>query len=83
MITVNDQAINSTTQGINIPNTFNLMSMSADDRKCLGSMLQFYVDTGDPLRFVPNPAAFYTGALAVSTISAIGVATFTAIATPL
>jgi hypothetical protein len=59
------------------------MSMSADDRKTLGSMLQFYVDTGDSLRHVPNPATLYSGALAVSAISAIGVATFTAIATPL
>jgi len=83
LITVNDQAVNSTTQGVNIPNTFNLMSMSADDRKTLGSMLQFYVDTGDSLRHVPNPATFYSGSLAVSAISAIGVATFTAIATPL
>ena len=82
LITVNDQAVNSTTQGVNIPNNFNLMSMSADDRKTLGSMLQFYVDTGDSIRHVPNPAAFYTGALAVSAISAICVATFTAIATP-
>jgi len=80
LITVNDQAINSTTQGINIPNTFNLMSMSADDRKTLGSMLQFYVDTGDSLRYVPNPAAFYSGNLAITSISALGVCTITAIA---
>ena len=56
--------------------------MSADDRKTLGSMLQFYVDTGDSLRYYPNPA-FYTGNLAVTQVSAAGVATFTAIGTPL
>ena len=82
LITVNDQAINSTTQGINISNTFNLMSMSADDRKTLGSMLQFYVDTGDSLRYVPNPAAFYSGQITITAaggITALGVVTTTAL----
>lgn len=83
LITVNDQAVNSTTQGVNIPNTFNLMSMSADDRKTLGSMLQFYVDTGDSIRHVPNPAAFYSGDLAITSISAIGVCTITGIGSAL
>jgi hypothetical protein len=45
-------------------------------------MLQFYADTGDSLRYYPNPA-FYTGNIAVSQVSAAGVATFTAIGTPL
>jgi hypothetical protein len=86
LITVNDQAVNSTTQGVNIPNTFNLMSMSADDRKTLGSMLQFYVDTGDSIRHVPNPAAFYSGQIAISAaagITAAGLVTFTAIGSAL
>ena len=86
LITVNDQAVNSTTQGVNIPNTFNLMSMSADDRKTLGSMLQFYVDTGDSIRHVPNPAAFYSGQISITAaggITAAGVVTFAAIAVAL
>ena len=86
LITVNDQAVNSTTQGVNIPNPFNLMSMSADDRKTLGSMLQFYVDTGDSLRHVPNPAAFYSGQIAITAAGGItraGVVTITAITSAL
>ena len=62
------------------------MSMSADDRKTLGSMLQFYVDTGDSIRHVPNPAAFYSGQIAITAaggITADGLVTITAIAAPL
>ena len=60
LITINDNPVNQPAQGVNIPNTFKLYSMSADDRKTLGSMLEFYVDTGDSIRYYPNPATFYS-----------------------
>ena len=69
--------------GVNVPNTFKLYSMSADDRKTLASMLDFYVDTGDSIRYYPNPSTVYTGSLASTSINAAGVCTFTAIGTPL
>jgi hypothetical protein len=53
--------------------------MSADDRRTLGSLLEFYVDTGDSIRYFPNPSVFYSGNIAVSTITAAGQATITAI----
>jgi hypothetical protein len=83
LITVNDNPVNQPCQGCNIVNTFKMYSMSADDRKTLGSMLQFYVDTGDSIRYFPNPAVYYTGTIDITGISAPGVVTFTAIATPL
>ncbi len=86
LITINDNAINNTTQGINIPNTFKLYSMSADDRKTLGSMLEFYVDTGDSIRYYPNPASFYSGNIAITAvggITAAGLVTITALTVPI
>ena len=83
LITINDNPVNQPCQGCNIPNTFKLYSMSADDRKTLGSMLHFYVDTGDSIRYFPNPGVYYTGTIDIASISAAGVLTFTAIATPL
>ena len=53
--------------------------MSADDRRTLGFLLKFYVDTGDSIRNFPNPSVFYSGNIAVSTITAAGQATITAI----
>jgi hypothetical protein len=53
--------------------------MSADDRKTLGSMLEFYVDTGDSIRHYPNPGAFYVGNIDVAQIATNGTCTFTAI----
>ena len=80
LITINDNPINQPCQAVNIPNTFKLYSMSADDRRTLGSLLEFYVDTGDSIRYFPNPSVFYSGNIAVSTITAAGQATITAIA---
>ena len=81
LITVNDNPVNQPAQGVNIPNTFKLYSMSADDRKTLGSMLEFYVDTGDSLRYIPNPGAFYSGIITITAaggITAVGLVTCTA-----
>ena len=79
LITINDNPCNQPCQGVNIPNTFKLYSMSADDRKTLGSMLEFYVDTGDSLRYYPAPIPFYSGNIDVAAISAAGVCTITAV----
>ena len=51
LITINDNPVNQPCQAVNIPNTFKLYSMSADDRRTLGSLLEFYVDTGDSIRY--------------------------------
>ena len=83
LITINDNPVNQPCQGCNIPNTFKMYSMSADDRKTLGSMLNFFVDTGDSIRYFPNPAVYYTGTLDIASMTAGGIITFTAIATPL
>jgi hypothetical protein len=51
LITINDNPVNQPCQGSNIEQTFRLYTMSADDRKTLGDMLNFYLDTGG-IRFV-------------------------------
>ena len=79
LITANDNPTNQPCQGVNIPNTFKLYSMSADDRKTLGSMLEFYVDTGDSLRYYPNPTAFYSGTIDVTSIAVDGTCTIGAV----
>ena len=80
LITINDNPVNQPCQAVNIPNTFKLNSMSADDRRTLGFLLEFYVDTGDSIRYFPNPSVlFYSGNIAVSKITAAGQATIRAI----
>ena len=82
LITVNENSINSTCQGCNIPNTFKMYQMSADDRKTLGDMMNFYVDTGDSIRFVPNPAvAIPSATLPIAQIDNAGAVTFSGVGT--
>ena len=82
MITVNDNPINQPCQGANIPNTFRLYEMSEDDRKIIGDSLNFYLDTGDSVRYLPKPVAtttlntfFQTGTVNISITAADGVGT--------
>ena len=44
LITVNDNPINQPCQTANVPNSFRLYEMSADDRKVLGDSMNFYLD---------------------------------------
>ena len=81
LITVNDNPVNQPVQGVNIPNTFKLYSMSADDRKTLGSIIEFYVDTGDSIRYYPNPATFYSGQISITAAGGISAAGLTTITT--
>jgi len=79
LITINDNPINQPCQGANIPNSFRLYEMSADDRRILGDAMNFYLDTGDSIRYLPAPTgatAFLTGTSNVTSISTAGVVTF-------
>ena len=78
LVTVNDNPINQPCQGANIPNSFRLYEMSADDRKTLGDMMNFYLDTGDSIRYLPTPTTFLTGPGTITSIATNGVATFPA-----
>jgi hypothetical protein len=80
LITINDNPVNQPCQGSNIEQTFRLYTMSADDRKTLGDMLNFYLDTGDSIRYLPAPGAipFNTGTGLLNTISNIGEGTLDA-----
>jgi hypothetical protein len=78
LITVNDNPVNQPCQGANIPNTFRLYEMSADDRNTLGDMINFYLDTGDSIRYLPTPttgSTFQVGPCAISSITTAGVVT--------
>ena len=54
LITVNDNPINQPCEGANIPNSFRLYEMSEDDRTTLGDMMNFFLDTGDSIRYFLN-----------------------------
>ena len=88
LITVNDNPINQPCQGANIPNSFRLYEMSEDDRKTLGDMMNFYLDTGDSIRYFPKPTGtgiinFQTGTTTIGIIAAAnGAVTITAGAVP-
>ncbi len=78
LITVNDNPVNQPCQGANIPNSFRLYEMSADDRNTLGDMINFYLDTGDSIRYLPTPttgSTFQVGPCAISSITTAGVVT--------
>ena len=78
LITINDNPINQPCQGANIPNSFRLYEMSADDRRILGDAMNFYLDTGDSVRYIPSTTTlFLTGTSALTSISALGITTFT------
>jgi len=55
LITVNDNPVNQPCQGANIPNSFRLYEMSEDDRRIIGDSMNFYLDTGDSIRYIPPP----------------------------
>ena len=75
LITVNDNPVNQPCQGSNLEQTFRMYQMSADDRKTLGDIMNFYLDTGDSIRYVPSQA-YGGGTPQLNSISATGVATF-------
>jgi len=77
LITVNDNPVNQPCQGSNIEQTFRMYQMSADDRKTLGDMMNFYLDTGDSIRYVP-PQAYGGGTPRLNSITAAGLVTFNA-----
>jgi hypothetical protein len=58
--------------------------MSSDDRKTLGDMLQFYMDTGDTIRYVPTTlnavaaVTYLTGSVVLNSITNAGFATLNA-----
>ena len=80
LITINDNPVNQPCQGSNIEQTFRLYTMSADDRKTLGDMLNFYLDTGDSIRYLPAPGAipFNTGTGTCNSIDNTGEVTLAA-----
>jgi len=75
LITCQDNPINQPCQGSNIEQTFRMYQMSADDRKTLGDMMNFYLDTGDSIRYVPQQI-YGVGTPRLNSITAAGVATF-------
>ena len=77
LITINDNPVNQPCQASNIEQTIRLYTMSADYRKTLGDMLNFYLDTGDSIRYIPAPGAipFNTGTGTVNSIDNAGEAT--------
>lgn len=77
LIVINDNPINQPCQGSNIEQTFRMYQMSADDRKTLGDMMNFYLDTGDSIRHIPA-STYSTATVQLNTISAVGLATFNA-----
>jgi hypothetical protein len=78
LITVNDNPINQPCQGANIPNSFRLYEMSEDDRRIIGDSMNFYLDTGESIRYYPAPSFnIRTVDSALSSISTAGLATFT------
>jgi hypothetical protein len=82
LITVNDNPVNQPCQGANIPNSFRLYEMSADDRRIIGDSMNFYLDTGDSIRYIPTPTVTYiTGTSTLQSISIDGTATFGAVPT--
>jgi hypothetical protein len=77
LITINDNPINQPCQGANIPNSFRMYEMSEDDRKILGDSMNFYLDTGDSIRYItPSATRYATGSYQVS-VSNAGIANFT------
>ena len=79
LITINDNPINQPCQGANIDMSWRLYQMSADDRKTLGDMLNFYLDDGSSIRYIPKPAAnIPVGAVRLTSIATNGTATFSA-----
>jgi len=78
LIQVNDNSINQTCNGANVEMTWRLYQMSADDRKTLGDMMQFYLDTGDSVRYIPNPGKVSFGTVVVNSVSTAGLLTFDA-----
>ena len=78
LITVNDNPCNQPCQGSNIEQTFRMYQMSADDRKMLGDMMNFYLDDGSSIRYVPKPAeTLASGTVTVNSVDATtGDATF-------
>ena len=76
LITVNDNPINQPCQTANVPNSFRLYEMSADDRKVLGDSMNFYLDTGDSIRFIDPSTTVYQSGNATVEITAAGQATF-------
>ena len=77
LITINDNPINQPCQGANIPNSFRLYEMSEDDRRIIGDSMNFYLDTGDSIRYFPTPSVIIrTTDSALSSISTAGLATF-------
>ena len=82
LITVNDNPVNQPCQGANIPNSFRLYEFSEDDRRIIGDSMNFYLDTGDSIRYIPTPTVvFQTGSTQLQTIAVDGTATFATIPT--
>jgi hypothetical protein len=75
LITVNDNPVNQPCQGSNLEQTFRMYQMSADDRKTLGDMMNFYLDTGDSIRYIPAQT-YGVGSPQLNSISAAGAAVF-------
>ena len=75
LITCQDNPINQPCQGSNLEQTFRMYQMSADDRNTLGSLMNFYLDTGDSIRYIPA-SIYSTATVELATISVAGLATF-------
>ena len=77
LITINDNPVNQPCQGANIDMTWRLYQMSADDRKTLGDMMNFYLDDGSSIRYIPKPTEnFAAGLVQLNSIATNGDATF-------
>ena len=73
VININDNQINNACQGANLEMGWRLYQMSADYRKTLGDMMNFYLDDGSSVRYIPKP--FETLAAGTVTLNSIDATT--------
>ena len=79
LITVNDNPVNQPCQGANIPNLWRIYEMNKDDRRVIGDSMNFYLDTGESIRYItPFATRYATGSGTCAIVAANGIATFTA-----
>ena len=78
LITVNDNPVNQPCQGANIANTWRLYEMSEDDRRMIGDSINFYLDTGESIRYItPSATRYATGSATCAITANNATATFT------
>ena len=75
LITCQDNPVNQPCQGSNTEQTFRMYQMSADDRNTLSSLMNFYLDTGDSIRYIPAPT-YSSATVQLNSISNAGLAAF-------